>query len=349
MAYTTIDNPELYFQTKLYTGNDSDNHSITLDGSENMQPDWLWIKQRGDAGYDHSLTDSVRGSTKMLYSDLNRTEDTHSTGVKSFDINGFTLGVDDGTGGAYANLVNYTKNYVAWNWKKTAVSGFDIVTATGTGSAKTISHSLSAVPHWIISKEKTGSVNDWVIYQHKNTAAPQTDKLILNETNATSDDSCWNDTTPTSSVFSVSGASVVNRSSSTYVYYLFSEKKGFSKFGSYVGNGSTDGTFVFTGFRPAWVMHKRTDSSASWFITDNKRLGFNSATINSVSLGNVTLKANDATSEAEGTTNMMDLLSNGFKHRQSGGDGNASGGTYIYMAFAESPFVNSSGVPTNAR
>ena len=330
MAYTTIDNPELYFQTVTYTGN-ATARTITLDGDENMQPDLVWGKIRSEA-QDHVLVDSVRGATKQLYASDNALEQTEAQGLTGFASDGFTLGTH-----AYFN--KNTATYVAWCWKESATAGFDIVTATGTGSAKTISHSLSAVPHWILSKEKSGSANDWVVYHHKNTSAPETDKLILNESNATSDDSCWNDTAPTSSVFSVSSASVVNRNSSTYVYYLWSEKKGFSKFGSYTGNGNADGTFVYTGFKPAFLIIKQTNFGNSWRMYDNKRSTFNI----------VTKELYPNTNDAEATTDKMDFVSNGFKFRTSATNANESGSPYIYMAFAESPFVNSNGVPNNAR
>ncbi len=330
MAYTTIDNPELYFQTVTYTGN-ATARTITLDGDENMQPDLVWGKIRSE-GQDHVLVDSVRGATKQLYASDNALEQTEAQGLTGFASDGFTLGTH-----AYFN--KNTATYVAWCWKESATAGFDIVTATGTGSSKTISHSLSAVPHWIISKEKSGSANDWVVYHHKNTSAPETDKLILNETNATSDDSCWDDTAPTSSVFSVSGASVVNRSSSTYVYYLWSEKKGFSKFGSYTGNGNADGPFIYTGFKPAWVMQKNTSATQGWQLQDNKREGYNG--------DNDLLQPNDTA--AESGVNRIDILSNGFKVITTDAGQNTDGSTYVYWAFAKSPFVNSNGVPTTAR
>ena len=172
--------------------------------------------------------------------------------------------------------------------------------------------------------------------------------INLNTTSAKDSNNRWNGE-PTTSVLNFQTHAAVNGSSDTYIAYCFAEKKGYSKFGSYTGNGNADGTFVYTGFKPAWVMIKRTDSGNGWFIMDNKRLGFNSGTTNSATLGNVELAAHDNRSEAAGNTNMMDLLSNGFKCRQSGTDSNTSGGTYIYMAFAESPFTNSNSVPTNAR
>ena len=335
MAYTTIDNPELYFQTVIYTGN-ATARTITLDGDENMQPDLVWGKIRSE-GQDHVLVDSVRGATKQLYASDNALEQTEAQGLTGFASDGFTLGTH-----AYFN--KNTATYVAWCWKESATAGFDIVTATGTGSAKTISHSLSAVPHWILSKEKSGSANDWVVYHHKNTSAPETDKLILNENNATSDDSCWNDTAPTSSVFSVSSASVVNRNSSTYVYYLWSEKKGFSKFGSYTGNGNAEGPFVYTGFKPAMIILKATSIGENWWIYDNKRNTFNLVT------RGLYPNANNAEVDYSASDAMnLDFLSNGFKLRASDGALNGNNNPYIYMAFAESPFVNSNGVPNNAR
>ena len=262
MAYTTIDDPSAYFQTALYTG-DGNAQTITNDGNSDLQPDWVWISMRSHAD-NRVLFDSVRGVTKRLVSNLNSLEVTVSDMVTAFNSDGFSVGTN-------SNVTGDGKTFVGWQWKKTADAGFDIVTATGTGSAKTIAHSLSAVPHIIISKEKTGSVNDWTIYHHKNTAAPETDSLILNETNATADQNThWNDTAPTSSVFTVGSGSVTNRNNSTYVYYLFSEKQGFSKFGSYTGNGNADGPFVYTGFKPAWVMDKKSmeDNMDS---SDNKR------------------------------------------------------------------------------
>ena len=331
MAYTTIDNPELYFQVKLYTG-DGSTPSITLDGDEDMQPDVVWIKNR-DATDSHCIFDAVRGATEVLHVDTSALEATDADTLTSFDSDGFALGADD-------KVNTNTENYVAWCWKESATAGFDIVTATGTGSAHTIAHSLSAVPHLMISKEKSGSINDWRMYNHKNTSAPETDSIIINETSGTEDNAThWNDTAPTSSVFTVGTGSVTNRTDSTYVYYLWTEKQGFSKFGEYTGNGNADGTYVHLGFRPAFLILKRTDGTQGWLMWDNKRLGYN--------VDNNHLQTHG--SDAEGTADTLDLLSNGFKIRESGAGTNGSGNTYIYTAFAEVPFVNSNGVPCNAR
>ncbi len=336
MAYTSIDDPSAYFKVQLYTGDGNSSKAITFDDTDtNMQPDFVWIKRRDDAD-SHMLYDSVRfdgSNAYWLQANVNSLEGSDRP-LTAFGSDGFTIGSNNSA------LNANTSTYVAWCWKKTADAGFDIVTATGNATAKTISHSLSAVPHWMISKERTGSVNDWTIYHHKNTSAPETDSLILNETNATADQNThWNDTAPTSSVFTVGTGSVVNRNSSTYVYYLWSEKQGFSKFGKYTGNGNADGTFVYTGFRPAFVLFKRTNSTGNWQLLDNKRTGFN--------VENHTLYPNSNLADQDETD--ADIFSNGFKLRNTGTDGNGSGSTYIYMAFAESPLVNSNKVPTNAR
>ena len=358
-AYTTIDNPELYFQTKLYTGNDSDNHSINLDGDENMQPDFLWIKQRGDAGYDHSLTDSVRGNTKMLYTSQTIGEGTHTTGVKSFDSDGFTLGTDDGdSGGSYANLVNYSKNYVAWCWKAgtsftndasatsigdldssgslSQTAGFSICAYTGNGtSGETIKHGLSTAPKIIIIKKSSGGDN-WTML---NTNISLNTHLHFTSDGAVSDP-MFNNTAPTTSVFTVDSDGQVNGDGNVFIAYCWSEVAGYSKFGKYTGNGNANGPFVWTGFKPAFVMWKKSSGTEDWGLSDNKRDTSNV-------IGNK-LRPNASTLEHTGNAH-MDFLSNGWKWRNTNGEYNASGATYIYLAFAEAPFVNSNGVPCNAR
>ena len=338
MAYTTIDDPSAYFKVQLYTGTGSggSDRQITFDDTDtDMQPDLVWIKNR-DSAQEHVLVDSVRGATKDLDPSANTLETTTSTRVGSFLSDGFQLG-----SGTLQNRVNGSSHkMVAWCWKESATPGFDIVTATGNATAKTISHSLSAVPHVMISKEKSGSVNDWTVYHHKNTSSPQTDSLILNETNTTSDqDTHWNDTVPTSSVFTVGSGSVVNRDGSTYVYYLWSEKQGFSKFGTYTGTGNADGPFIHLGFRPAFVMIRRTNSAKDWYIFDNK--------VNPINPTAHYLEPN--TSDAQGNYAWIDFVSNGFKIRNTSDGASGSGDTYVYFAFAEAPFVNSNGVPGNAR
>ena len=329
-AYTTIDDPEAYFQVKLYAGN-STARDITFDGDTDMQPDLVWIKERDDA-INHYLTDSVRGTPKKLTSNTTAAENAgDSNWINALNSDGFSVGNED-------NINDTGDNYVAWCWKESATAGFDIVAFEGNTTARTISHSLSAVPHFIIVKERDND-NNWIVYHHKNTSAPETDFLKLESTDATYDDAtAWNDTAPTSSVFSVGAAAMVNRDS--MITYLFTSVQGFSKFGSYTGNGNADGTFIYTGFRPAWLMFKRTDASSNaWIIVDNKRNTFNPQDNWLAS----------SSGNAEATHTRFDFLSNGFKARQNYDNTNASGGNYIYMAFAEAPFVNSNGVPCNAR
>ena len=332
MAYTTIDDPTKYFVTVLYTGNDTA-RTITT-GLEST--DMIWNKRRDSTG-NHLLYDDLRGINVDLNPDTNELNETQTGTVTAFGSDSFNLGTHGGT-----NANGETK--VNWCWAESATAGFDMVTATGNATAKTISHSLSAVPHWIISKEKTGSVNDWVVYHHKNTSAPETDYLILNEANATADgNTVWNDTAPTSSVFTVGTGSVVNRNSSTYIYYLWSEKQGYSKFGSFTGNNNADGIFIYTGFRPAWVMTKSSNQGGTnydWVMFDNKR--------NINNPNDDFLDANNNGAEVTSGRNIIDFCSNGFKCRSSYGDLN-SNYEYVYMAFAEAPFVNSKGVPANAR
>ena len=331
MAYTSIDDPELYFQVKTYTGDGGTTQALTLGGSENMQPDLVWVKMRSE-GQSHILVDSVRGANKYLGSNHDGGEGTDINSVTAFGSNGFTVGND--------NAVNKSSGtYVAWNWKESATAGFDILTYTGNDTNRTISHSLSAVPHWILIKA-TSRADSWRVYHHKNTSAPATDYLVLNVADATSDSASeFQDTVPTSSVFTLGTSGNVNRNSETFVAYLWSEKKGFSKFGSFVGNANTDGPFVYTGFRPAWVLIKNSSANGeNWNLFDNKRNGFNGS--------GEALRPN--TNEVEYDRN-VDFLANGFKVRDSSGEVSGSGNTLVYMAFAESPLVNSNGVPTNAR
>ena len=339
-AYTTIDDPEAYFQTVIWTGDGSDGRTITLPGDTNMQPDFIWSKNRGD-GEDHCLMDVVRtfASGKAM-----RTNGHDEEGGVGTAARGWTEATSDGftveDGSSNANLVNDDGNtYVAWCWKESATSGFDIVAYTGTGSAHTESHSLSAVPHLMIVKNRSDS-DAWRVYHHGNTAAPETDYLVLNTTAATADDSAaWNDTAPTSSVFSVGTSDQTNENTDSFIAYLFSEIQGFSKFGSYTGNGNADGTFVYTGFRPAFVIQKATGATEQWTMYTNKTLGYNP--------DNNFIYPNANT--AEQTDDEIDFLSNGFKWRSNSGRLNSSGGAYIYMAWAEAPLVNSNGVPCNAR
>ena len=358
MAYTTIDDGSAYFQTKLYTGTGSSN-SVTNDGNSDLQPDFIWIKERDGTG-QHGAFDSSRGVQKELKIDEDGAESTASQSVTAFNSDGFTVG----TAGDYNGSDN---SQVAWQWKanggttttndasSTGVgsidsvyqantsAGFSIVSYTGTGSAGTIAHGLGAVPSWMVVKNRSKSGGEgWMVYHQGNTSAPETEHLQIHNTNATSDnDIAWNDTAPTSTVFSVKDDDSTNDSGETHIAYLWTDIQGYSKFGDYIGTGNDDGPFVYTGFKPAWLMIKRTTANA-WGIYDSARGVFNEITMN--------LDA-DRTDAENTATNYddLDFLSNGFKLREENDDINASGGTYIYMAFAEHPFVSSKGVPATAR
>jgi hypothetical protein len=342
MAYTTIDKPDDYFNTILYTGTGATN-AITGVG---FQPDWVWIKDRGSNS--HRLTDSVRGVTKILYSDLDFAEVIDADTIQSFDADGFTLGGDADTNGS-------GQNFVSWNWlaangtvsntagsitstvSANTTSGFSIVSYTGTGANADVGHGLGSAPKMIIFKNRN-TVTDWDVYIEPVGAGK---RLYLNSTVGEQVATNYmNNTAPTSTLFSVGVADNTNKSGSPQIAYCFAEVKGYSKFGSYAGNNNADGTFVYTGFSPSFVLVKRYGGGTqNWVIYDNKR--------NTYNLTNSTLRPN--TSGAEATNNGVDLLSNGFKFRSSDGDSNGYSDGYIYMAFAENPFVTSTGIPTTAR
>ena len=332
-----------YFNTVLYTGASS-GQGITGVG---FQPDWTWIKSRSHAS-SHVLTDSSRGVTESLFSDTAAAESTLSGGVTAFGTDGFTLGTE-------GTVNTDTRTYVAWNWKANGgtatatitesgnnpaasvqanpTAGFSIITYTGTGAAGTIAHGLGAVPKMIICKNRNNGDDNayWAVYHGENTTAPATDYLVLNTTAATADgDGFWNDTAPTSSVFTVNSNNTLNRDGYLHVAYVFAEVEGYSKFGSYTGNGNADGTFVYTGFRPAFIMFKTTTIVSHWTIVDNARSTYNV----------VDDSLYTDTSAAELTTiTDVDFLSNGFKWRGVlANETNVSGQVYIYMAFAEAPF-----------
>ena len=356
MAYTDIDNPELFFQTKLHSGNGS-TQSITFDGSENMQPDWVWIKERNAAEH-HYLFDSVRGVQKFIYTNLVNEEASNSNSLTAFDSNGFSLG-------NYADVNESGKTYVSWNWKAgtsftndasaTSVgdidssgsassdAGFSICSFTGNGSnSQTVKHGLSTAPELIILKARGQGTYGWIVYDAINGAGKYMNVAATNGT--TADTGMWSNTAPTSSVFSLSNGSntaITNPNTVTMIAYCFHSVKGYSKIGTFTGNGSaSDGPYVHLGFRPAWVMIKRSGGAGGWEIYDSKRDGFNPQ------VHGLTANTNNA---EDNTDDLLDLLSNGFKLYHDGSGLNTDGSAYIYMAFAESPLVNSNGVPCNAR
>ena len=350
MAYTTIDNPGLYFNTKIYTGTGSSN-ALTGIG---FQPDWVWNKSRSATG-DQALTDSVRGVTKEINSSDGSAEETVAQGLTEFGSDGFTVGSD----GSYnAN----STTYAAWCWKAgttasgstsgsgtaktfsrstSTTSGFSIVKYVGNATANhQFPHGLGVKPDMVWIKNLTDGTTNWQGYNSDLTA---TKSFKLNSTDApATTNSVTNDVEPTATVFNLGSAGDANGNNQNHIAYLFASIQGYSKIGTYTGNGNADGAFVYTGFKPAWLLTKRTDSSSSgnWNISDNKRDPSNVIT--------QILFADDTQSEIT-ASNVYDYCSNGFKVRETGAGTNASGSVYMYMAFADSPFVNSNKVPTNAR
>jgi hypothetical protein len=352
----TIDDGSEYFNSVLYTGNASDR---TISGV-GFQPDWVWIKNRS-GNYNHGLFDSNRGATLRLSSSTSGTEITYTESLTAFNSDGFDLG-DNSDGNNTVN--NNNENYVAWNWKANAgttssntdgsitstvqantTAGFSVVTFTGNGSNDaTIGHGLGTTPAMIITKNRDDSVL-WRVF-HKDLTSTNT--LFLNvdfAQTAPSGHSNGYIKTVGSSTYSVYQGNVdtngVNGSGDDMIAYCFAEIEGYSKMGSYQGNGNADGTFVYTGFRPAWVMIKKTSGSANWFLYDTKRNPHN-LVVNR-------LIANGSEAENTGSGDDIDILSNGWKARASASALNGNGDSFIYLAFAENPFVTSGAVPVTAR
>jgi len=360
MAYTTIDDPSEYFQTATYSGNSS-TLAVVNDGNSNLQPDWVWVKRRNSSS-THALVDSSRGRAKSLGSEATdaefNTSDT-SKDLISFDTDGFTVGQPN-----QRNMNGNGDTFVAWQWKANGgttssnsdgditatvqantTAGFSIVTYTGNGnaSAQTVGHGLGAECRVVIAKSRSIGDESWRVF-HESVSQSGGGNLFLNGTSALDTSDPARITSTNTTTFTLDGYhstyDALNENSQTYLAYCFAEIKGYSKIGSYEANDSTDGTFIYTGFKPAWVLLKCVDSSGNWFLFDNKR--DNSNMVTQTIFGDL--------SAAENTeSNGLDFLSNGIKLRQSGSGGINHSGTYIYMCFASSPFVSSKGVPTTAR
>jgi len=346
MPFSNIDKPNSYFNTVLYTGTGA-TLSITGVG---FQPDWVWTKGRSVA-FSHYLMDSVRGVGKRIMSNSTSNEDSSIFGVSSFNSDGFTLGTDTG-----AN--NSGSTFVSWNWlasntttsntsgtitstvSANTTSGFSIVSYTGTGANATVGHGLGVAPKMIIVKRRNSTAN-WFVYH---ASIGNNGYIMLNSTDAKDqpNSTVWNNTSPTSSLFSLGTSSGINGSGGTYIAYCFAEVKGFSKAFSYTGNGSTDGSYVHLGFRPAYVIIKCSSNSGDgWFVFDNKRTTYN--------VMSTFLLANSYAADETNTNRNIDFLSNGIKLRNSDTSLNYSGYTYIGFAIAEQPFVSSKGIVANAR
>ena len=349
MAYTTIDDSSAYFQTKLYTGNGGTN-ALTLDGNSNLQPDWVWIKNRNGT-QDHHLFDSVRGTLKRLESNSTAQEETRANSITSYDSDGFTLG-------DYANTNTNNDTYVAWNWKAgTSVSGntsggtakaysgsvstdagISIITYLGNdNSAHVVPHHLGVAPELTIIKERSNA-DIWVV---QNVYSGFGNYMTLHTNSASATNGGNFITSVSSSAVTMNENAVNNANDESYILYSFASKQGYSKIGTYIGNGNADGPFIPLSFEPAFLIYKRTDTAKSWYMNDNKRDVHNP--VDGVLLADAT----DAENASHG--NKIDFLSNGFKSRSTGSTVNSSGGTYLYMAFAENPFVTSTGVPATAR
>ena len=364
MAYTTIDDPTKHFDITTWTGTGG---ARTISGL-NHKPDLIWTKTRSVA-YNHMLSDSSRGFNANSELGTNSTAiegglSAETYGYKSgHTADGWTMvdGTDTVDNQEDGNTNQPSVTYIGWTWKANGgtrttftesgdnpgggrqvntTAGFSIIDYTGTGASGTIEHGLGAVPHWIVCKGRE-HVGGWIMYHHRNTSNPETDILEWQSTAATFDShTYWGDTAPTSSVFTVNTSNDVNKDGSGIIAYCWTEIQGYSKFGSYKGNGSTDGPIIYTGFRPAWVQIKRTSSTQNWPIFDTKQRPSNM-------VDNNFLYAD--LSNSSDTTNQFDILSNGFKLNMSSNLTNGNGDTYVYMAFAEQPFVTSKGVPANAR
>ena len=351
MAYTTIDDGSAHFQTATYTGNAS-TITITNSGNSDLQPDWVWLKAR-DITQPHTIRDSTRGTNKFLY--ISTADEGTNTYLTSFNSDGFSMNATD-------NEVNGNSNtYVAWQWKAgggsrttftesgnnpgggrqvNTTAGYSIIDYVGTGGNGTIAHGLGAIPKLVFVKNRDGGTNDsW--FTHWTGLLGDNKVLYWNSTDgAATNASAFNSTAPTSTNITVGTNSATNTDGDNYIMYAFTDIKGYSDFGTYEGNGNASGPFIYTGFKPAFIMLKSVDSAQVWSIRDSGREPTNPAKL--------AIYANETGVESDHTNNSVDLLSNGFKLRNPYSE-NVNNETFTYMAWAEHPFVSSEGVPVTAR
>ena len=333
MAYTTIDDPSAHFQTAIWNGTGSA-LSVVFDGNSDLQPDMVWVKNRTLAS-DHRLTDSVRGTSAHSVPNGTDAEDSSSTALTAFNSDGFSVG----------NEQSYSRNtdtHVGWGWKESAAAGFDIVSFTTSGDDENFFHSLGVIPELIVLKPRASSGN-WIVCGNFSGTTFGNKYMTLNTTDASQSDGSYSN--PTSSQFSTSNNISPD---STHMAYLFRSVQGFSKIGFYKGNGqASNGPFVYLGFRPAFVLTKQIDGADDWRIFDNKRSSSGSNPVDK----HIYPYSNgaEASSSTSSVPDGFDFLSNGFKVRQASGGINANNKSFLYMAFAESPIVNSNGIPNNAR
>ena len=359
-VYTTIDDPSAHFHIQLYTGDGNTNRDITNDANAgDFQPDMLWIKTRSRGDSNHHLWYSSVSMPNHLSPDQNFVEATATNKATALNADGFRIQ-------NHSSVNTNTDTYVAWQWKMNGGSttsgggtdsagtsthqanttaGQSIVTYTGTGSVMTVAHGLGAVPAAIFIKKRTDDTENWRVYHkegyHGGSYGQQQSGGQLNEDNAFDHgaNSYWNNTSFTSTLFTVKDNSTVNDNTDTYVAYCFAEIQGYSKFGGYKGNANADGPFIYLGFKPKYFLLKSTDIVQNWYVFDSARDAYNPS--------NSAMQVSGTAAQETGYA--MDFLSNGFKIRHADGAWNGNGNTYIYMAFAEQPLVTSTGIPCTAR
>ncbi len=353
MAYSTINKSSLHQNTKLYTGNGS-TQSITGVG---FQPDLVWLKDR-DATNNHNVYDAPRGATKVLLTNAINAETTSANGLTAFDSDGFSLGND-----AFANTNG--NGIVSWNFKgngagssnsdgsvtatvsANATAGFSICSWTGTGSNLTVGHGLGKAPEMIITMNRDAGSGYWVTYHKDLSASPQTSYIYLvnNSPSVNSYATFWNSTVPTSSVFSIGTDTDINTNAEKMIAYCFTSITGYSKVGTYLGNNNADGSFIYCGFKPRWILVRSRNLTSDWYIFDALRDGMNS---DSASYANRSLRPNSTATEATASGYYIDILSNGFKARTNNSAVNGNGDTYIYYAVGQT-MVGSNNVPATGR
>ena len=347
MAYSTIDDPRLHFSVNLWAGNGNSGRALTGFGH---QPDFVWIKNRTSGSRSHILVDSVRGTGKILNVDLTAAESTENEDLSVFGSDGITVG-DSGNTNSSGNTP-----IVGWSWKaggsasnntdgnKTislsvnTTAGFSVGIYTGDGQDNTIGHGLGAIPDWLMIKNRSSGSRKWQLW-HKNLTGTNKYLAIDRDDGELTDTASWDNTAHTNTVWNTYGSGEANQNGENFVCYAWTSIKGFSDFGSYKGTANADGPFIYTGFRPAWIMTKQINGSSSWIMHDNKRDPINP--LDEFFTAEV--------SDAAGDLDSFDLCSNGFKIRTANGDRNSNGDDFVYWAFAESPLVNSEGIPNNAR
>ena len=318
--------PSAYFQAVPYTGNATASSAIATPGLSDLPPDLVWAKNR-DQNDEWKALDTARGATKELNLDANNIESTDANGLTAFSgTDGFTLGT--GAGGYNDNA----EDFIAYLWKEGALPGFDIALYTGTGSAGTFAHNLGVVPEVMMQKHRTKNGGSYHVYHHKLTSSPETKYLRLDQPDANSDlNTIWDDTLPTSSVFTLGTQTDTNFLDEPGVMWLWAGVPGFSKFGDYIGNNNADGPMIHCGFRPAFVLIKNVaTSNRDWMLFDSARDTYNAV--------GTYIRPDTTDTDSTSGSFTLDFTANGFKVRGANSFFNESGKSHVFMAFAEAPF-----------